>query len=113
MMPPLQPVLAVQPLWRTASISSLHLLSHARAAGAWNNILHRATPSVLALTNQSLLFLAWPPRPARLETALTLAVITFTDWAWETRNLPSTILHVDIQPKIGLAAGVGPFSSIF
>ena len=77
-------------------------------------MLHRAIlASGMALTNQSLFYLAWPARPARLEAALTLAVITFSSWAWETRELPDALLPADIQVKVGLAAAGGPFPSIF
>jgi hypothetical protein len=83
---------------------SLHYFTFCpRVAGAWDNIHHRLilVPG-LDLTNQSLLFLAWSLRPDRLEATLTLAVITFTAWSWETRDiLPATLLHIDIQVKIG------------
>ena len=83
-------------------------------AGAWDNLLHRAIlVSGLALTNKSLLFLAWPARPGRLEAALTLAVTTFSAWAWETRELPDTLLPIDFQVKVGLAASGGPYPSLF
>jgi len=93
----------------------LHLFTSCpRVAGAWDNLLHRAIlVSGLALTNHTLLFLAWPARPGRLEAALTLAVTTFSAWAWETRDLPDPLLPIDYQVKVGLAASGGPYPSLF
>ena len=75
---------------------SLHFFTSCpRVAGAWDNLLHRAIlVSGLALTNRSLFFLAWPARPGRVEAALTLAVITFSAWSWETRDLPDPLLPI-------------------
>ncbi len=64
-----------------------------------NSSLLECSPD--ALTNQSLLFLAWPPRPPRLEAAPTLAVVISSSWAWETRDLP-------LKVKIDLAAAGDP-----
>ena len=94
---------------------SLHFFTSCpRVAGAWDNILHRAILlSGLALTNRSLFYLAWSARPARMEAGLTLAVITFSTWAWETRDLPDPLLPADYQVKIALAAAGGPHPSLF
>jgi hypothetical protein len=94
---------------------SLHFFTSCpRVAGAWDNVLHRAIlVSGLALTNRSLFYLGWPARPARLEAALTLAVITFSAWAWETRDLADPLLPADYQVKIALAAAGGPYPSLF
>jgi hypothetical protein len=88
--------------------------SCSRVAGAWDYVLHRAIMvSGMALNNNTLLYLAWPPRPARMEAAITLAVITFTAWAWETRDLPAALLPPDIKVRVDLAAAGGPHPSIF
>jgi hypothetical protein len=94
---------------------SLHFFTSCpRVAGAWDNILHRAILlSGLALTNRSLFYLAWSARPARMEAGLTLAVITFSTWAWETRDLADPLLPADYQVKIALAAAGGPHPSLF
>ena len=94
---------------------SLHFFTSCpRVAGAWDNILHRAIlVSGLALTNRSLFYLAWSARPARMEAGLTLAVITFSAWAWETRDLAGPLLPADYQVKIALAAASGPHPSLF
>ena len=87
-----------------------------RVAGAWDFLLHRAIMGLgLALTNESLLFLAWPPAPALPGAAVTLAVITFSAWVWETRHLPCppALLPIDLKDRVGLAATVGPLASIF
>jgi hypothetical protein len=88
--------------------------SCSRVAGAWDYVLHRAIMvSGMALNNNSLLYLAWPSRPARMEAAITLAVVTFTAWAWETRELPAALLPPDIKVRVDLAAAGGPHPSIF
>jgi hypothetical protein len=85
-----------------------------RVARAWDNVLHRAIlVSGLALTNRTLFYLAWPARPVRLEAILILAVITFSAWASETRNLADPLLSADYQIKITLAAASGPYPSHF
>ena len=94
---------------------SLHFFTSCpRVAGAWDNLLHRAIlVSGLALTNRSLFYLAWSARPVRMEAGLTLAVITFSAWAWETRDLADPLLPADYQVKIALAAAGGPHPSLF
>jgi hypothetical protein len=88
--------------------------SCSRVAGAWDYVLHRAIMvSGMALNNNTLLYLAWPPRPARMEAAIPLAVVTFTAWAWETRDLPAALLPPDIKVRVDLAAAGGPHPSIF
>jgi hypothetical protein len=83
-------------------------------AGAWDNVLHRAIlVSGLSLTYRTLFFLAWPTRPPRLEAVLTLAVITFSAWARETRDLADPLLPADYQVKITRAAAGGPYPSHF
>jgi hypothetical protein len=49
----------------------------------------------------------------RLEAILILAVITFSAWAWETRDLADPLLSADYQVKITLAAAGGPYPSHF
>ncbi len=70
-------------------------------------------PGVWTLTHRSLFYLAWPARPARLEAVLTLTVITFLAWAWETRDLADPLLPANYQVKITLAAAGGPYPSHF
>jgi hypothetical protein len=53
------------------------------------------------------------PGLARLEAVLTLTVITFLAWAWETRDLADPLLPADYQVKITLAAAGGPYPSHF
>jgi hypothetical protein len=72
-----------------------------RVACAWDYGLHRAIMvSGIALNNNSLLYLAWPSRSARMEASITLAVITFTAWAWETRELPAALLPPDTKVRV-------------
>jgi hypothetical protein len=94
---------------------SLHLFTSCpRVAGAWDYLLHRAIlVSGMALTNSSLFFLAWPARPARLEAALVLAVVSFSAWAWETRDTQTPLLPPDLKTRVDLAAAGGPYPSIF
>jgi hypothetical protein len=94
---------------------SLHLFTSCpRVAGAWDYLLHRAIlVSGMALTNSSLFFLAWPARPARLEAALVLAVVSFSAWAWETRDTQTPLLPPDLKTRVDLAAAGGPHPSIF
>jgi len=66
-----------------------------------------------ALTNSSLLYLGWPPSPGRTQAAVTLAVISFTSWAWDTRDLQATLLHADLLVRVCLVAEAGPLASIF
>ncbi|MFN9908133.1 MAG: hypothetical protein ACK56F_18700, partial [bacterium] len=88
--------------------------SSPRVAPASDNILQPAILlSVIALTNRSLYYLAWSARPARMEAGLTLAVITLSTWAWETRDLADPLLPADYQVKIALAAAGGPHPSLF
>ena len=85
-----------------------------RVAGAWDFLLHRAIMGLgMALTNESLLLLAWPPGPALPAAAVTLAVVTFSAWAWETRDLQPALLPIDLRDRVGLAAATGPLASIF
>ena len=68
----------------------------------------------MGLTNQSLLYLAWPAIPGgRAEAAVVLAVTTFTAWAWETMELQTALLPPDLKIRVDLAAEVGPHLSIF
>ena len=56
--------------------------SCARTSATWHFLLFRATVSLgRTLTDETLLFLAWPPSVARVDAAVVLAVITFTAWA--------------------------------
>jgi hypothetical protein len=67
-----------------------------------------------ALTNQNLLYLAWPSMPGgRAEAAVVLAVCTFSAWAWETRELQQPLLPPDLKTRVDLAAEAGPHLSIF
>jgi len=86
-----------------------------RVAGAWDYLLHRACMVLgAALTNQTLLYLAWPSMPGgRAEAAVVLAVCTFTAWAWETRELQQPLLPPDLKTRVDLAAEAGPHLSIF
>jgi hypothetical protein len=53
-----------------------------RTSAAWHFLLFRATVSLgRTLSDEALLFLAWPPSAARVDAAVVLAVITFTAWA--------------------------------
>ncbi len=56
---------------------------------AWHLLLFRTTITLgVALTDEVLLYLAWPPSAARTDAAVMLAVTTFTAWAWATRSSP-------------------------
>jgi hypothetical protein len=91
---------------------SLHLLL--QGGRSLGYLLHRAIMmSGLALTSHTLLYLAWSLRPARLEAAITLAVVVFTAWAWETRVLSSVFMPPDINAKVDLAVTGSPHPSIF
>jgi hypothetical protein len=82
-----------------------------RVAPAWAFLLFRATLALgVALTDRSLLFLAWPPTPADREAVL--AVVTFSLWAWQTREDPATLPPPELATKVAEAAAAGPLASI-
>ncbi len=62
---------------RTLAIGYHFFIPCRRVAGAWGYLLHLATILVIgsAIDNQSLLYVAWPPVPRRVEAALTLGAV--------------------------------------
>ena len=58
----------------------------------------------VALTDASLLHLAWPPTTAKVNAAITLAVITFTHWAWDSRGQPGVLAPPELQARVREAA---------
>jgi hypothetical protein len=65
---------------QAAQETILHFFtSCSRTSAAWHLLLFRATITLgVALTDKTLLYLAWPPSAARADAAVVLAVITFT-----------------------------------
>jgi len=57
-----------------------------------------------ALTDASLLHLAGPPTTARVDASVTLAVITFTHWAWASRDQPGVLEPPELQARVREAA---------
>ena len=66
----------------------------------------------VALTDETLLFLAWPPSAARSDAAVVLAVTTFTAWAWATRSSPEVLAPHILQARVSAAARGGHLFSI-
>jgi hypothetical protein len=84
-----------------------------RTLAAWHFLLFRATVSLgRTLTDEDLLFLAWPPSAASVDAAVVLAVITFTAWAWNTRASSDVLVPHDLQMRLLRAAESGPLYSI-
>jgi hypothetical protein len=61
-------------------------------------------PRQLALTDEALLFLAWPPSAARADAAVVLPVITITAWAWASRGYPEVLAPHDLKKRVRRAA---------
>ncbi len=97
-----------------AAETVLHFFtSCTRTSAAWHFLLFRATVSLgRTLTDETLLFLAWPPSAGRVDAAVVLAVITFTSWAWTTRTSPDVLVPHDLQLRLRRAAEGGPLYSI-
>ncbi len=97
-----------------AAETVLHFFtSCTRTSAAWHFLLFRATVSLgRTLTDEALLFLAWPPSAARVDDAVVLAVITFTSWAWTTRTSSDVLVPHDLQLRLRRAAEGGPLYSI-
>jgi hypothetical protein len=63
----------------------------------------------VALTDETLLYLAWPPMVARLDMAVVFAITTFT--AWDTRSSPEVMAPHILQSRVSMSArGRLPFS---
>ncbi len=82
-----------------------------RTSAAWHLLLFRATITLgVALTDETLLYLAWPPSTARSDAAVVLAVTTFT--AWATRSSPEVLAPHILQARVSAATRGGPLFSI-
>jgi len=98
-----------------ADETALHFFTTCeRVSAAWHFLLFRATLTLgVGLTDESLLLLTWPPAAARADAAVTLAVTTFTAWAWGSRDLPGVLQPHDLKTRVQRAAEAGPWASIF
>jgi hypothetical protein len=98
-----------------ASETVLHFFTAcSRTSAAWHFLFFRATIILgVALTDETLLFLAWPPTAARADAAVVLAVTTFTAWAWATRSSPDELAPHFLKARVATAAKGGPLFSIF
>ena len=84
-----------------------------RTSAAWHLLFFKATITLgVALSDEVLLFLAWPPSAARSDAAVVLAVTTFTAWAWATRSSPEVLAPHILQARVSRAARDGPLFSI-
>jgi hypothetical protein len=101
-MAPSPACLTCQP--QAASETILHFFTSCSTTSvAWHLLLFRATITLgVALTDEVLLYLAWSPSAARTDTAVVLAVTTFTAWAWATRSSPEVLVHM-LQARAGMA----------
>ena len=85
-----------------------------RVSATWHFLMFRATLTLgVGLTDESLLLLTWPATTARADAAVTLAVTTFTAWAWSSRDLPAVLPPHDLRARVLRAAEDGPLASIF
>jgi hypothetical protein len=83
-----------------------------RVAAAWAFLLFRATLHLgVALTDSTLLYLAWPSSPGDASAAL--AIIIYSEWVWATIDSPDALLPPLLAAKVKEAAGRGPPVSIF
>ena len=88
--------------------------SCARVSAAWHYLFFKATLTLgVALTDEALLLLAWAPATPRAEAAVTLAVTTYTAWAWTSRDSPDVLAPHDLRARVRRAAEEGPLASIF
>jgi hypothetical protein len=94
--------------------TTLHFFTSCpRTSAAWHLLFFRATIILgVALTDEVLLLLAWPPSTARADAAVVLAVTTFTAWAWSTRSSPEALAPNILQARVRRAADGGPLFSI-
>jgi hypothetical protein len=89
----------------------LHQLLQDLCTAAWHLLLFKATLTLgVALTDETLLFLAWPPSAARADQSVVLAVTTST--AWATRSSPEVLAPNILQARVSTAAMGGPLFSI-
>jgi hypothetical protein len=97
-----------QAAWETI----LHFFtSCSRTSAAWHLLLFRATITLgVALTDEVLLYLSWPPSAARADAALVFAVTTFTAWAWATRSSPEVLAPTCFRPESPRPPGAAPSS---
>jgi len=86
--------------------TSLHFFTKcSRVSAAWHFLFFKATMALgVALTDATLLHLAWPPTTARVDAAVTLAVITFSHWAWASRGQPGVLAPPELQARVREAA---------
>ena len=94
--------------------TSLHFFTQcSRVSAAWHFLFFKATMALgVALTDTSLLHLAWPPTTARVDASVTLAVITFTHWAWASRGQPGVLAPPELQARVREAASGSLFLTI-
>ena len=99
---------------QAAQETILHFFtSCSRTSAAWHLLLFRATITLgVALTDETLLYLAWPPSVARSDAAVVLAITTFTAWAWATRSSPEVLAPHILQARVSVAARGGPLHSL-
>jgi len=92
----------------------LHLFAQCRRTSvAWHLLFFKATMALgTALTDQSLLYLAWPPTTARVDVAVTLAIITYTHWAWSTCDMPDQLTPYKLQALVREEASHSLFQTI-
>jgi hypothetical protein len=79
--------------------------SCSRTSAAWYLLFFKATITLgVALTDKTLLYLAWPPLAAWSDAAVVLAVTILTAWAWATRSSPEVLAPNILQARITRAA---------
>jgi hypothetical protein len=63
------------------------------------------------LSEETHLKLAWPPSLASAKAAVTLAVTTFSSWAWATCDCPDILIPAELQTKLRQLPLTPPFAA--
>jgi exonuclease III len=105
-------------LFCTAPVADvLHVFTACRrVTAAWNYLLCRATLLLgLRLSDEDLLYLAWPASPASglVRSSVALAVLTFSSWVWETRHQPDVLIPDDLRRRAASATSSSLLKTIF
>jgi hypothetical protein len=83
-----------------------------RASAAWSFLALRVALLIGGpVADRLLLFFAWPPCPA--DGAVALAVATYVELAWSSRDEPGPILPVLVRARVDVAAAEAALPSIF
>ena len=104
---------AACPACAAAVAGVLHVFTGCpRVSAAWHSLLFRASLALgLALTDQSLFYLAWEPRDT--DAAVVFALQVYASWVWESAASPAPLNPAVLARKVSAAAAAAVQVSLF